>query len=57
MATETIEAVSFSLLSDEDVRKHSFLKITDPQLLDLVGRPLPGGLYDPTLGALDDSSP
>ncbi|KAK2633564.1 hypothetical protein Ddye_032678 [Dipteronia dyeriana] len=52
VATESVEAIRFSLLTDEDVRKHSFLKITEPQLLDGVGAPLPGGLYDPVLGPL-----
>ncbi|KAL5783905.1 hypothetical protein ACOSQ2_006297 [Xanthoceras sorbifolium] len=57
VATQSVEAVWFSFLTDEDVRKHSFLKITEPQLLDRVDRPLPGGLYDPVLGPLDETSP
>ncbi|KAL5764586.1 hypothetical protein ACOSQ2_017180 [Xanthoceras sorbifolium] len=43
VATQSVEAVWFSFLTDEDVRKHSFLKITEPQLLDQVDRPLPAG--------------
>lgn len=57
VATEAVKAVWFSLLTDEEVRKHSFLKITEPQLLDQLDRPLPGGLYDPALGPLDETSP
>ncbi|XP_031251717.1 DNA-directed RNA polymerase I subunit 1 [Pistacia vera] len=57
VATEAVKAVWFSLLTDEEVRKHSFLKITEPQLLDQLDRPLPGGLYDPALGSLDETSP
>ncbi|KAK1576819.1 hypothetical protein Q3G72_016726 [Acer saccharum] len=57
VATESVEAIRFSLLTDEDVRKHSFLKIIEPQLLDGVGAPLPGGLYDPVMGPLLERTP
>eukprot|EP00257_Ricinus_communis_P020216 XP_015579396.1 DNA-directed RNA polymerase I subunit 1 [Ricinus communis] len=53
-ATESIDSISFSFLTDEEVRKHSFVKITNPRLLDLVERPVPGGLYDPALGPLSE---
>ncbi|XP_050227072.1 DNA-directed RNA polymerase I subunit 1 [Mercurialis annua] len=49
-ATESIDSITFSFLMDEEVRKHSFVKITNPRLLDLMERPIPGGLYDPALG-------
>lgn len=44
-------------MTDEEVRKHSFLKLTNPILLDTVDRPVPGGLYDPILGPLDERAP
>uniref|UniRef100_A0A2P2KYW8 DNA-directed RNA polymerase subunit n=1 Tax=Rhizophora mucronata TaxID=61149 RepID=A0A2P2KYW8_RHIMU len=54
VATESIDSVTFTFLTDEEVRKHSFVKITNPRLLDLVERPVPGGLYDPALGPLTE---
>ncbi|XP_010251904.1 PREDICTED: DNA-directed RNA polymerase I subunit 1 [Nelumbo nucifera] len=56
-ATEHVEAVRFSFLTDEEVRNLSFKKITNPTIFDNVERPLPGGLYDPALGPLDDRTP
>ncbi|XP_031391419.1 DNA-directed RNA polymerase I subunit 1 [Punica granatum] len=53
--TETVEAVSFRFFTDDEVRKHSVTKLTNPVLLDNVQRPVPGGLYDPLLGPLDDA--
>lgn len=55
--TEVVEAVKFSLFTDEEVRKHSFKKITSPLMIDSVERPVPGGLYDPALGPIDENSP
>lgn len=51
-----MEKVSFSFMTDEEVRRHSVVKITNPVLLDSVDRPTPGGLYDPAMGPLDDQS-
>lgn len=56
-ASEIVEGVRFSFMTDEEVRKHSVLKITNPILLDSVGRPMPGGLYDPLLGPMDAKAP
>lgn len=55
--TEIVESVSFRFFTDDEVRKHSVMKITNPVLLDGVQRPVPGGLYDPSLGPLDDTAP
>lgn len=55
--TEVVEAVRFNFLTADEVRKHSFVKITNPLLLDGVQRPVPGGLYDPALGSLEDRTP
>ncbi|KAJ7976817.1 DNA-directed RNA polymerase subunit [Quillaja saponaria] len=57
VASESVEAVGFSFLTSEEVLKHSFVKITNPILLDSIGRPVPGGLYDPALGPLDEKAP
>ncbi|KAJ0696338.1 putative DNA-directed RNA polymerase [Helianthus annuus] len=56
-ASDMVEGVSFSFMTDEEVRKHSVLKVTNPILLDPVGRPMLGGLYDPLLGPIDDQAP
>ncbi|KAK9289691.1 hypothetical protein L1049_007849 [Liquidambar formosana] len=52
--TESVEAVRFGFLTDEEVRKHSFVKVTNPILLDSVEKPVPGGLYDPAMGPIDE---
>lgn len=54
-ATESVEAIQFSFMTTEEVRKHSFLKITSPDLIDNSGGRITGGLYDRLLGPLDDS--
>lgn len=56
-ASQVVESVRFSFMTEEDVRKHSVLRVTKPILLDNVGRPVPGGLYDPLMGPLDDKTP
>nr|XP_016497258.1 PREDICTED: DNA-directed RNA polymerase I subunit 1-like [Nicotiana tabacum] len=55
-ASEAVEAVHFSFMTDEEVRKHSVIKVTSPNLLDTLGGPLPGGLYDPAMGPLSERS-
>ncbi|KAK2982387.1 hypothetical protein RJ640_026230 [Escallonia rubra] len=55
-ASESVEAVRFSFMTDEEVRKHSVLNVTNPVLLDTMEKPVPGGLYDPALGPLDDQT-
>ncbi|KAF5333685.1 hypothetical protein D9611_002553 [Ephemerocybe angulata] len=51
----TIEGVSFSFLSAEDIRRISVKQIVNPVLLDDLNRPNVGGLYDPALGPHDRS--
>ena len=46
----TVQSISFSFLTTEDVRRISVKQITNPVLLDDLNRPNPGGLYDPALG-------
>ncbi|CAA0829105.1 nuclear RNA polymerase A1 [Striga hermonthica] len=55
--TEVVRAVRFGFMSDEEVRRQSSVKITNPNLLDVLDNPIPGGLYDPAMGPLDDLSP
>lgn len=53
-ASEAVEAVHFSFMTDEEVRRHSVVKVTSPDLLDGLGLPVPNGLYDPAMGPLDE---
>ncbi|KAF7850854.1 hypothetical protein BT93_L4940 [Corymbia citriodora subsp. variegata] len=52
--SEFVESVRFGFLTDEEVRKHSCVKVTNAVLLDNVERPVAGGLYDPAMGTLDE---
>ncbi|KAL7258614.1 hypothetical protein ACSBR1_004685 [Camellia fascicularis] len=56
-ASESVEVVRFSFMTDEEVKSHSVVKVTNPILLDNIGRPIPGGLYDLAMGPLDEQSP
>jgi DNA-directed RNA polymerase beta' subunit len=49
----TVTSISFSFLSTKDVRRISVKQIINPVLLDDIGRPNTGGLYDPSLGPSD----
>ncbi|KAK8562107.1 hypothetical protein V6N13_148766 [Hibiscus sabdariffa] len=56
-ATDSVDAICFNFMTTEEVRKHSVLKVTNANLLDFMERPMPGGIYDPLLGPLEDRSP
>lgn len=43
-------------MTEDEVRKHSAVKVTAPILLDAMGRPVAGGLYDPAMGSLDETT-
>jgi DNA-directed RNA polymerase beta' subunit len=49
----TVQSVSFSFLTTEDIRRISVKQIVNPTLLDDLNRPNLGGLYDPALGPSD----
>ncbi|XP_020588466.1 DNA-directed RNA polymerase I subunit 1-like [Phalaenopsis equestris] len=53
-ASETVEWISFSFYSAEEVRRISFKAITKSELLDTKDSPVPDGLYDPALGPVKD---
>ncbi|MDP3986948.1 MAG: DNA-directed RNA polymerase subunit A' [Nanoarchaeota archaeon] len=48
-----IGEMSFSLLSPEKIKKMSVAKIVTPELYDIDGYPVDGGLMDLRLGAID----
>ena len=49
----TVQSISFSFLTTEDIRRISVKQIVNPSLLDDLNRPNSGGLYDPALGPSD----
>ncbi|KAF9653451.1 beta and beta-prime subunits of DNA dependent RNA-polymerase [Thelephora ganbajun] len=49
----TVQSISFSFLTTEDIRRVSVKQIINPTLLDDLNRPNLGGLYDPALGPSD----
>jgi DNA-directed RNA polymerase I subunit RPA1 len=55
-ATNSVEAVAFSFLTNEELIKSSRAKITIPIFCNQIGEPVPGGLYDPALGPLADNN-
>ena len=48
-----IGVISFSLLNPEQIKKLSVAKIVTPELYDIDGYPVDGGLMDLRLGAID----
>src|SRR3990167_6368513 len=48
-----IKALKFSLLSPDNIKKLSCAKIITPELYDMDGYPVDGGLMDLRLGAID----
>jgi DNA-directed RNA polymerase subunit A' len=48
-----VKAISFSLFSPEQIKKQAVAKIVTPELYDMDGYPIDGGLMDLRLGAID----
>src|SRR3990167_5548791 len=48
-----IKAIKFALFSPEQIKKISAAKIVTPELYDIDGYPVDGGLMDLRLGAID----
>lgn len=46
-----IESVDFRVLSSKEVERLSVKQITSAEVFDALGHPVPGGLYDLSLGA------
>ncbi|XP_066591152.1 DNA-directed RNA polymerase I subunit RPA1 [Prorops nasuta] len=51
-----IESLMFSVFTSNDTRNLSVAKIRTPLSFNVLGHPLKGGLYDPALGPLLESS-
>ncbi len=50
---KSVEEIRFNLLSPEDIKKLSAAKIVTPELYNIDGYPVDGGLMDLRLGAID----
>ncbi|KAJ5901840.1 DNA-directed RNA polymerase I subunit [Penicillium taxi] len=50
----SIAAVDFTVYSDEEIKKLSVKRIQNTPTLDSFNNPVPGGLYDPAMGAWGD---
>ncbi|NOZ81711.1 MAG: DNA-directed RNA polymerase subunit A' [Candidatus Micrarchaeota archaeon] len=48
-----IESIEFRLLSPEMIKKLAVVEITKPELYDIDGFPVEGGIMDPRLGVID----
>jgi DNA-directed RNA polymerase subunit A' len=51
--TKQVRAIDFSLISPEQIKKFGVAKIVTPELYDMDGYPVDGGLMDLRLGAID----
>jgi len=51
--TKQVKEIRFSLLSPEEIKKIAVAKIVTPELYDVEGYPVDGGLMDLRLGAID----
>ena len=49
-----IVGVDFTIYSDEEIKKLSVKRIHNTPTLDSFNNPVPGGLYDPAMGAWGD---
>ncbi|EER26659.1 DNA-directed RNA polymerase II largest subunit, putative [Coccidioides posadasii C735 delta SOWgp] len=52
--SSTISGVDFEVLSDNEIKSVSVKRIHNTPTLDSFNNPVPGGLYDPALGAWGD---
>lgn len=50
----SIAGVDFNVYSDEEIKKLSVKRIQNTPTLDSFNNPVPGGLYDPAMGAWGD---
>jgi DNA-directed RNA polymerase I subunit RPA1 len=50
---DEVKATAFSFYTAEEVKKISVKRILTTASLDVLGNPIPGGLYDPAMGPLN----
>lgn len=51
---KTITRVGFGFMSEEEIRSLSVKEITSPHVFDNLDLPVPNGLYDPSLGPINN---
>lgn len=51
----SIGSVDFGFLSSTEIKALSVKRIQNPTTFDTLLHPIPGGLYDPALGAIEDT--
>lgn len=52
--SSAIGSVDFAFLSQDEIKRLSVKAIQNPTTFDTLLNPVPGGLYDPALGAWGD---
>ena len=50
----SIAGIDFGVYNDEDIKAISVKRIHNTPTLDSFNNPVPGGLYDPAMGAWGD---
>ena len=50
---DKIKSITFKVMSPETVRGHSVVNVVNPELYDVDGYPIEGGLMDPRMGVID----
>lgn len=50
----SISGIDFTVYNDEDIKATSVKRIHNTPTLDSFNNPVPGGLYDPAMGAWGD---
>src|SRR3989344_2784156 len=48
-----VKSINFSLISPEEIKKIGVTKVVTPELYDVDGYPVDGGLMDLRMGAID----
>lgn len=51
----SVDSVEFTFLSADEIRAFSVKRIENDNTFDTLLNPVPGGLYDPALGAWGES--
>ena len=53
IATKKLDSITFGLLSASEIKKLSVAKVVTPELYDVEGYPVDGGLMDVKMGVID----
>lgn len=53
--SSSISGVAFGFLAEDEIKSISVKRIVNPTTFDSLLHPVPGGLYDTTLGAFQDA--